>query len=299
MHFNSFWISVLVSVFVAGGSAFAANWDGKIVEVQSDLSLGLDELAQRLAPIPNVLIGERHYSIAVQKAEGEIIRAVVRASHSERAFTTAWEFMNYSDQEKIDLQFAKLVSGEIDAARFLQQLQGSERATMYSPMIEATRDLGGKLIGVNLSREQKEPVVKGGISAVDPAVLPPGFAMGGDAYYERFDEAMAGHATPETIRRYFEAQCLTDDVMAYRLLADSSPKKFLIAGSFHLEFFDATAARFKTRLATRPELPQGMATIRIVDASDYTEDELPGLMRDAKYGAVADYVFFVNEPFVD
>jgi hypothetical protein len=158
-----------------------------------------------------------------------------------------------------------------------------------------TRAHGGRFLGVNLSREEKAPAVEKGLSGMDPALVPPGFALGGADYFKRFHEAMAAHApTPEKLQNYYVAQCLTDDAMAYHIAEHTGTERnFLITGSFHMEYNDGVVTRLKARLPGKQ-----VVTVRILDTSDYIEEELDGLIKDKSYGPTADYLMFVEEPFV-
>ena len=105
-----------------------------------------------------------------------------------------------------------------------------------------------------------------------------------------------GHANPDQIDRYFEAQCLTDDRMAFEVAEVSKtqgPVVFgvLVAGSFHTDFGDGVVARLQWRA---PDLRLG--TVRIIDASDYTADELSAVGIDPQYGELADWIAYVREP---
>jgi hypothetical protein len=101
-----------------------------------------------------------------------------------------------------------------------------------------------------------------------------------------------GHASPELLENYFAAQCLTDDAMAYHVVNDSrAGRDFLVTGSFHADYHDAAVARIQARAPG-----ETTRVVRFVDASDLPEAELAGLVRDARYGELADYVFYVNEP---
>lgn len=267
-------------------------WDGKIMDVAGETVLSLDELALRLQSSRLIVLGEKHYSVPVQKAQATVLEAVVRRGGAESRFTTAWEFLNVTSQPTTGNAFARFVAGEIDVLSLLKILQGSAGAPTYAPILEATKALGGELLGVNLSRAEKAPVVERGIGAVDPALLPPGFEMGSEGYFERFRQAMEGHATPEQIRNYYAAQCLTDDVMAYHLLKDSAaPLKFLVVGSFHSDYSDGVVSRLRARA---PRVTT--KAVRFIDAADYTEAELAQVQRDAQYGDIAEFVYFVNEP---
>lgn len=188
--------------------------------------------------------------------------------------------------------FAKVKNSEITSEEFLIQTQGKTPTSTYATVIDVTAELGGNLLGMNLSRAEKDPVTKNGIEAIDPKLLPPGFDYGTPGYFERFQEIMQGHATPEQVKNYYASQCVVDDVMAYHLLKDSNQDlAFLIAGSFHTDFYDGAVNRMKVR-----NNQLSLATVKIVDASDYSESELMEVLHDDKYGDVADYIYFVNSP---
>lgn len=292
------WVLLGVAFFQMASAQ--AQWNQRILKIENNGSraeLSIQDLAQELKTVPTVLIGEKHYTPEVQKAEASLIAAVVQASGAQNSFTTAWEFLNFGSQDQTNQLFSQFVTGEITSSQFLKMTQGVQVSNTYAPLLEVTRDLGGQLLGVNLSRAQKAPVVEKGIGALDPALLPPGFALGSEGYFERFASLMEGHGSPQKIRNYFEAQCLTDDVMAYHLVESvKTPRKFLIAGGFHLDFLDGTAARLKARLQSQPESSQQVSVIRILDASDYEEHELMELIHNERDGAIANYVYFVNEP---
>ncbi|MCM2323067.1 MAG: ChaN family lipoprotein [Oligoflexia bacterium] len=286
-------LSAMVTLlFLTGSVAEAAGWNGRIFDVRGgQVEIDSAILAARLAEARTIVLGEKHDTTAVQLAQASIIRAVTELTGRQNDFTFAWEFLNVSDRQRTEDAYARFVSGAIDVRELLIQLQGRDSYMNYAPLFEVTRALGGRLIGVNLSRAEKAPVTRGGIAAADPALVPPGFELGGEAYHERFAETMQNHVPPQKLENYFAAQCLTDDVMAYHVSLDPAPLKFLVAGSFHTDYLDATVARLRVRAPG-----ESLLSVKLVDAADYTEAELLPLLRDAKYGDIADYVYFVNEP---
>lgn len=273
-------------------SACAANWNGRIIQVAEDRELGIVEMVQALNGSRNIVLGEKHHTAAVQSAQASVMDAFVRENGKQGRFVTAWEFLNASEQSRVEESFEKFKNGKIDVSELLRSIVGNEKSMSYAPILEVTRAEGGFLLGVNLSREEKAPVVRDGIGAADPARIPPGFEMGSSRYFERFSKAMEGHATPEQMENYFAAQCLTDDVMAYQLLGFSrASTRFLVVGGFHVDYFDGVVARLRARA---PD--QVTKVVRFIDASDYHEWELKDLLRDPHWGAIADYAYFVNEP---
>lgn len=288
MKNSIFCILSLFSLF----STACASWNGKIVDVTRGQEMTRAELLTQLASSNVIVIGEKHYTKAVQDEEGKLLKDVVTFTNKENQFSLSWEFLNASAQAETETLFNKLVSNEISTDDFLLKTQGSKAASVYSPMISATATLGGKLFGVNLSRDEKAPVIKGGLAALDPKLLPPDFKMGGANYLARFTETMKDHATPEQIKNYFAAQSLVDDVSAYNLHLDSDfSLKFLVIGAFHSMFNDGVVARLKERNQSSK-----IVNIEIIDAVDYTTEEIKTIFSDEIYGKRADYILFVNEP---
>ena len=72
------------------------------------------------------------------------------------------------------------------------------------------------------------------------------FELGDSGYRERFEESMQGHASPEAVQRYFEAQSLVDETMAYSLqLLATGRFHFVIAGNFHTNYASGIVAALK------------------------------------------------------
>jgi uncharacterized iron-regulated protein len=289
----NFFSHLALTLFIAHiiSTAHASGWDQKIISVKDGQEIHLNDLALELVHARNVILGEKHNTPSIQLAQSKVINAVNELVPSER-FTTAWEFLNYTDQATIHSTFERFSNGQITAEDFLTLTQGSAKYASYAPILEITKRFHGTLIGVNLSRLDKEPVVQGGLSQAKPGTVPAQFEMGGAQYFERFRITMEGHATESQLQNYFEAQCLTDDVIADQLLKQlDSVRRFLVVGSFHSDYFDGVVAHLQKRA---PD--QTISVVRFVDASDYTKEELQSLAFDPKYGPIADVVYFVNEP---
>lgn len=274
-------------------TANAEQWNGKIIRTQDMQEVTQEQMISDLATAENIVMGEKHYTAPVQQTEGMIIAEVVKLLDRQTSFTTAWEFLNWTDKTRTERLFSSFVNGEITAIEFLKQALGGSNGDDYTPVLEATKTAEGQFIGINISRQDKAPVVQGGIQSADPKLIPPGFDFGSPEYHDRFVKFMSGgHAPPDKIENYYAAQCLTDDTMAYQLLEQSSNNlRFIVAGSFHTDFFDGFVARLKIRAPG-----DIIRTVRIIDASDYTEAELLNIAIDEQYGKLADFVYFVNEP---
>ena len=277
----------LMSFFVFNSAQAASH----IIHVASGTEVTEAQFFEALQLGQNIILGEKHYTPAVQLGEAAVIQGVIGTT--KRPFTLGWEFLDATARTQVDQEFDNFTAGKITAQEFIKETQGaSDDALSYVPVLETVKKLGGALLPLNLTRAEKAPVVTGGMTAADPKLVPPGFEMGDANYYERFVAAMGGHGDPAEIKNYFAAQCLTDDVMAWHLLTDSrTDLKFMIAGDFHTDYMSAAVARIHARA---PELKT--IVVRITDATDYTDAERAALPTDPKYGAIADYIYFVNLP---
>ncbi len=290
--------SVLISLLFTGlfnySYAVTSKWDGRIFKIAGQEELTFPQLTQELSVYRIVILGEKHSTPEVQNMQANVITNVVKLQELKNNFTVAWEFLNVKDQEKIDSQFLLMKEGKLTTAEFIKTVMGNNPFYIpYAAVLEGAAAQSGKLLGINLTREEKQPVSRGGISQADPSLVPPGYETGSANYYARFVEVMGDHTPEDKLANYFDAQCLTDDVMAYHTLKNlNTSKVFVIAGHFHTDYDDGVVLRLAKRA---PNVPQ--ANVRIVDASDYkTDEELMAVMSDAKYGDVANYVIFVNEP---
>ncbi len=274
MNFKTFsFIGTLVL-----GVSISAQAAG-IYDVKNKKDITHEELLTQLDQVDQIIVGEKHFDpIILNESSSILIDWQVR---KHQPVTFAWEFLNWSDQLKVQAAFQQVKTGEISAYDFIIQIFGADADEIaYVPMISAAAFAQADILAVNLSRTEKAPVVANGISALDPKLLPNGFALGSQAYRDRFVAAMGGHGDPAKIQNYFEAQCLVDDVIAYHLTQSAvTPLSFLLIGDFHSSYFDGVMARLSARDGVRKR-----ALIQFVENKSEATD--------ATYGDVADYVFY-------
>lgn len=283
---------LIITVLLSFSSSFAASWQGRVFRVHNTQELNFSDFVDEISKNVLIVMGENHSTIEVQNMEAQVIQSVVDHTGSEGRFNLSWEFFSIKDQSLINENYELVKSGQMSTEKFIEKTVGGQFYKTYIPVIDAVKDLKGDLVAINLTREEKRPVTQRGIEAADPALVPAGYEIGGSNYFNRFKEQMEGHSDQDAIRRFFDAQCLTDDVMAFHTLKNLNPNKtFVIAGHFHTDYQDGTVHRIQVRA---PELAK--AHVRIVDASEYTEVELLAMMKDPTYGEVADYVIYVKQP---
>jgi uncharacterized iron-regulated protein len=273
-------------LFLAASFLQTACASERIFDVRERREIPREEFLSRVASVDELVVGEKHDTPSVQNAEARLFAEF--AKQRKAPVTFAWEFWNWSEREKLALVYAEFANGVISGEKFLRWMHGQENPELsYLPLMEAVKRARAKVLPLNLTREEKAPVVKGGISKVDPKLLPPGFEMGGKEYLTRFIDAMGGHGDPAKIANYFAAQCLVDDVAAFHFARDRETNDaFLVIGGFHSRYFDGVWKRLEKRSPGRSRL-----LVEIGESGD--ERDWGAVMNHEKYGPVADFLILL------
>lgn len=268
---------------------FTLNTNASITSVYSTKDknfISYEDLIHKAGQSEIIVLGEFHNDELIQKAQAKIISDTTELLGKQKKFNVMWEFFNFTEQKEIDQEFDLFKKGQISSTVFVNKLSHSDNHT-YAPIFDVVKELGGNVWGLNLPRELKQKVMKEGINSIDPKLVPPGHYVGGNEYLERFAESMGGHVPPEKLQPYFLAQCLTDSVMAYHANLHHNDLSFIIAGSFHTDFYDATVVRLK-KLTDKH-----ITTLKIV--GDLDDDERAEYVAGStKYGAYADFIIFTR-----
>jgi uncharacterized iron-regulated protein len=132
-------------------------------------------------------------------------------------------------------------------------------------------------------------VSQSGLDSLTPeeqVLLPPNFQLGNADYFERFEATMKGHVPDEDIRRYFTAQSLWDDTMAWQSMKimQENPRQSLVilVGDFHAAWGHGLASRLRAR---------GAKDVLVV-SQVYSIEEID---HHPDYGARGDFIFVSNE----
>lgn len=264
---------------------------------QADLVSGVDGkeavLEDILTKVPYgsiVLLGEQHGNIHHQQWQLKVLQGL-RAGGKK--VSLGMEFFYYPDQIQVDMYR----EGGLKEVDFLTLIGwGSIPFEFYKPQVLFPRvSLGEQTRALNAPSFITRKVGQSGLSSLLPEernFLPPNFNLGRNSYKKRFGEQIPHQIDPEKLDRYFAAQSIWDDTMAWKALEflQSRPDQILvvIVGEFHVQYGGGLPDRLHQRA---PQVP--VLTFSLLNRDDYDEEELKkAVIPSQEYGSRADYIWF-------
>jgi uncharacterized iron-regulated protein len=282
---------LLISTPADALPAREAIWDSRAGEW-----ITVSEAAARIGPNATLLMGEEH---AVKGLEGdpstithhENHLRLGRAIHAHATpLSVGMEFVDYTRQSVLDSFFTGLI--DRNEFRNLSEWSDGNVFEIYEQKILLPRQTAGTTIALNIPRSVTRAVARlgpGGLTEAERALLPPIWEEGRPEYRERFADAMGGHGTKESLDRYFWAQSLWDDTMAWRVREYRSHSSLgalmVIVGRFHVEYGHGLASRLER---------YGVQGVRTMIQTEVA----PGATWPPKpevhptYGAPADFIWY-------
>ncbi|MGZ3768378.1 MAG: ChaN family lipoprotein [Bdellovibrio sp.] len=276
--------------FLTATSAWAQNM---YYGAKPDLNVKItvEEFSATIPKGSIVIIGEQHNFQEIQQGQLAILKTLRNQGHN---INVGLEFLNYNIQKQVD----DFRSGKISEEVFKKSAWGEADFNKYrDQLLFPNAQKGETTFAINSPKEIPVMVKTKGLanlSEEEKKLLPPNFQVGGPAYRERFKERMAGHvADEEAMNRYFEAQSVWDDTMAWKVCEaakTSNNTLVIVVGQFHVENNDGVVARIHERCNT-----QKVTTVfQYLLFSDEAEDLSP-LAPSPKYGPLSDYLMVVKE----
>lgn len=226
------------------------------IDPEDPAALGkvLDALAGRRL----VLVGETHDRLDHHLNQ----LAVIRGLHERGvAVAVGMEFFQEPFQRHLDAY----VAGEIDERRLLRDTEYYDRwrydFRLYRDILRYAREHRLPLVALNAPAELSRRVSQVGIAGLDAderSLIPADLVSPDAAYLGRLRPIfeMHGHASPERLQRFAEAQVLWDEYMT-RVARDyvmANPGRTLVvlAGSGHVAYPDAIPGRLVRMLGEEP-----------------------------------------------
>ncbi|MEM6692044.1 MAG: ChaN family lipoprotein [Planctomycetota bacterium] len=249
-----------------------ATPSAKIENSRTGVTLELAELLDELSGSDVIFMGENHDNDSGHEFQMQVIEGLVNAGHS---------IAISMEQFERDVQGAlnDYLSGRIIEDEFLKASRPwSNYQKHYRPVIEFAKENRVDVIASNVPRRMASKVSQGERPAVEDQVfLPRKRFTDKDAYWDRFEQSMAGHGGTDMdsmMELYFESQCLKDDAMAESIsdfLAVHSHRRTIVihlCGSFHSDYGLGTVSRLLKR---RPLTRVSVLTMEATENEDEKE----------------------------
>lgn len=216
-----------------------------------DLSpVTLEQALAMVGPGDVVVIGEEHGNAVCRSQQMRILQTL--RSRGLRV-SVGMEFLDYPSQGWTDQYRAGLLS----EAEFLANVQWGKGFPfdLYRDQILFPREAeGASTLALNAPRSLTSQVARGGLDSLSPeqkALLPPGLTRGNDRYFERFKNAIGHLPHPDAAERYFWAQSIWDETMAWRSLefmgAHGDQVLVIVVGEFHVQYGGGLPDRLRAR----------------------------------------------------
>ncbi len=249
----------------------------------SDLQkVELREALRDVAPGSIVIIGENHGFKVHQQQQLDIMATLRSLGHK---ISVGMEFFTYTDQPHVN----NYLSGQVSEESFLKAISWGGLSFDFYRDQTLFPDLreGSQTLALNAPRSITGKVAKGGmdsLSAEDRRLLPPQFTLGRDSYKERFLKMMPHIPSPEAGLRYFTAQSIWDDTMAWQAseFISRHPEQTLVivVGEFHVQYGGGLPDRLRAR-STAPLLTvsqvntHGLSEAEVAKEVQVSEEEGP------------------------
>lgn len=274
----------VMQLFLATSCALSA----KAFDLRDSLGnpLDLTTALSTIEPGSVVILGESHNYGPHMKSQVDILKTLRAQGHRVEV---GMEFLEYPTQPLVDQYRA----GTLPEADFLKQARwgGFPFSSYREQVLFPQADLGEKTWALNCPREITSKVGKTGLeslTAEEKKVLPPNFMVGNALYRERFLEVIP-HLPEGAAERYFAAQSIWDDTMAWKAgeASQNGTTLVIIVGDFHVQYGGGLPDRLHAR---HPNLK--IKTVSMLNTNDYeNKEELEKQIRPhQKYGPRADFI---------
>jgi len=269
----------------ASSGAGSAGSDWIAVDTRTGESVTLAQMADALAASDVVFLGELHDSPVGHALQTRMLRLL---AERRPELVLSLEMFERDVQPALD----RYLAGELSEDAFLAGARPWPRySSDYRPAVKWARAHGQPVLAANVPRPLAKRVSEDGLPAVADEPHVPAFVdHAGGAYRARFDATMADHGGVDaaSMRRYFAAQCLKDEVMA-QSIATSLLREHRgalvvhLCGKFHSDFGLGTVERLRGRV--------GALDVGLVSMRRGALDPVSTLSDDDR--ASADYVWIV------
>jgi len=209
---------------------------GSFFDCRTGEEISFEEMVERMGRYRILLLGEEHDRMDHHLLQSRIIRAVAARSGTP---AVGMEFF----QQRHDRSLKRYVSGDLDEEGLLDEIDwyggGGLDFGYYRPVLEAAREEGAGVFGLNIPRRIVRSVSRGGLESLSEEErkiigdAPPGTRPQHRYLLSRFFGDSAVQMPPVWLERMAEAQGVWDTVMArraLRILPEDAPVIVIVGG---------------------------------------------------------------------
>lgn len=248
--------------------------------------LTITSMVSEVTPGSVLFLGELHGFQEVARGQLEILEGLRALGHH---IDVGFEFFPYPQQEAVD----QYVRGVLEEESFLKMIgwgRTMDFAFYRSQALFPRWNQGERTLALNAPRSLTGAIAKGGLEGLSDeqkSFLPPNLELGRPDYFERFRNEMGGHVKDQALRRYFEAQSVWDDTMAWQLARyQGAQTKVVIVGEFHVRYGGGLPHRLSMRAPGAK-----VVTVGFLNTHDLGVEEIRELLvPHPKWGLREDYV---------
>jgi len=211
----------------------------RIIDLKRDRTLTLEELADRLAAVRVVFLGEVHSHAAQHRHQLEIIR---KLHARDPRLAVALEVFARPHQDLLD----RWVNGQLGEEDFKEKVQGRildlDTFEVYFPLLQWARETRTPLLALNAPRSIVAKVAVSGLAGLseeERQAVAGELQFGPEPYRRRVATAFSRHKA-KNLDHFFAAQVVWDETMAETLagyLISSSGRErraIVICGNEHV-----------------------------------------------------------------
>lgn len=305
-RFQNFAVSACELVLISPAIALAvllgptAGWaqasptrDG-LIDGHSLQPIAIDDVVSKVEPGGVLIVSEYHGFATHYDRQKEALHALSKTGRC--TVSVGLEFLAWPYQTSISEYFA----GTRSEAAMLKDVEWGTAIPFegYRDQALFPRTTGGLLLGLNATRALSGAVRQRGVEGLTPdeaAQMPPNFELGDQEYRQRFELVLPHSMSTAAMDRYFAAQSVWDDSMAWQavefLKTHPSHCLVIIVGDFHAQFGGGLPDRLRAR---------GLKNVTVIsqfDTAGLSEQEVRNEQGPhPQYGPRADAIWLSETP---
>jgi uncharacterized iron-regulated protein len=249
----------------------------------------LEEALKNIKPGTVLVVGELHDNVAHHNNQVSILNELAKTNNK---ISVGMEFFETPNQSDVN----DFLSGKTIESTFLKTIGwGGGDFNLYKKQVLFPTKHNGTTLALNAPRSLTSRISKVGIQGLtvgEQKLIPPGFQLGNANYNERFKAVMGNHVPAAAIQRYFEAQSMWDDTMAYTAseFITKNPDQILmiIVGDFHVQY----GGGLPDRLQQRGMNVQTISQTNSAGLEEVTLKEV--LLPDPVHGQRGDFIWIAD-----